>query len=186
MSDFIDHAREEIHHAHHQGSPSARLIAVLIAILAAMLALAEIGEKGSQNAYITHHVTVTDDWAFFQAKNVRATMFAAEADILASINPPDPGAQAKIVQAQKNEARMRDEPNGDGMKQLGERAKAEEAARDLAFHRYHEFEIVVGALQIAIVLASVAVVTSITALAIGAAAIGLLAGIFGVVIAAGL
>jgi len=55
---------------------------------------------------------------------------------------------------------MRDDPQGgDGMKQLGERAKGQEAERDAAFHRYHEFELVVGALQIAIVLASVSVVT---------------------------
>ena len=53
---------------------SARRIAVLIAVLAAALALAEMGEKGAQNAYLTHHIAVSDDWAFYQAKNVRATL----------------------------------------------------------------------------------------------------------------
>jgi len=70
---------------------------------------------------------------------------------------------------------MRDEPQEDGMKQVAERAKAEERARDEAFHRYHEFELVVGALQIAIVLASVAVVTRILALAVAAGIIGAIA-----------
>ena len=69
------------------------------------------------------------------------------------------------------------------MKQLAERAKSQEAARDAAFHRYHEFELVVGALQIAIVLASVAVVTRVTALALGAAAVGTIAAVFGVLVA---
>ena len=55
------------------------------------------------------------------------------------------------------------------MKQLAE-ADEHRAARDAAFHRYHEFELVVGALQIAIVLASVAVVTRIVALAVGGSA----------------
>ena len=69
------------------------------------------------------------------------------------------------------------------MKQIAERAKVEEEARNAAFHRYHEFELVVGALQIAIVLASVAVVTRIVALAVGAGIIGAVAAGFGLFIA---
>jgi hypothetical protein len=81
---------------------------------------------------------------------------------------------------------MRDDPQGgDGMKQLGERAKGQEAERDAAFHRYHEFELVVGALQIAIVLASVSVVTRVTPLAFGAGMIGCIAAIYGVLVAQG-
>src|SRR5262249_30176674 len=154
----------------------ARRIALVIAVLAAALALAEMGEKGAQNAYLTHHIALSNDWAFYQAKNARATTLAAEAGILANLpNAADPGTQAEIKRAKENEARLRDEPQGDGMKQLAERAKTGEAERDEAFHRYHEFELVVGALQIAIVLASVAVVTRIVALAVGAGIIGVLA-----------
>jgi hypothetical protein len=188
MSETIEHAREgmeEAHHAHvlHADS-TARRIAVLIAVLAAALAVAEMGEKGAQNEYLTHHVAVADDWAFYQAKTVRATVLAAEAGILANLpNAADAGPQAEIKRARENEARMRDE-QGDGAKQLAERAKAQEAARDAAFHRYHEFELVVGALQIAIVLASVAVVTRITALALGAGAVGAIAAVYGLIVAA--
>ena len=142
---------------------------MLIAVLAAALALADMGEKGAQNAYLTHHVAVSDEWAFYQAKNARATILAVEAGILPICRTlPMRGPQAEIARAKDAEARMRDEPQADGMKQIAERAKAEEIARDEAFHRYHEFELVVGALQIAIVLASVAVVTRILALALAA------------------
>ena len=53
-----------------EGTPdtSARRVAVLIAVLAAALALADMAEKGAQNEYLTHHVAVADDWAFYQAK----------------------------------------------------------------------------------------------------------------------
>jgi hypothetical protein len=187
MSDTIEHAREGIHEAHHadvlHGDSTARRVAVLIAVLAAVLALAEIGEKGAQNEYLTHHVALADDWAFYQAKNLRAAVLAAEAGILGNLpNAAEAGPQAEIKRARETEARMRDEPQGDGMKQLAERAKAQEAARDEAFHRYHEFELVVGALQIAIVLASVAVVTRITALAVGAGVIGAVAAGFGLLV----
>ncbi len=147
MSESIEHAREGIHEAHHaqalHSDTTARRIAVLIAVLAAALALAEMGEKGAQ-----------------------------------------PGPQAEIKRAKDEEARLRDDPQGgEGMNQLAERAKGQEAARDIAFHRYHEFELVVGALQIAIVLASVSVVTRIVALALGAGVIGALAAAFGVMTA---
>ncbi len=184
MSETIEHAREGLHHAHHppehHSDRTARGIAVLIAVLAAALALAELEEKAAQNAYLTHHIGLSDDWAFYQAKNARATVLAAEAAILANLpNASDPGPQAEIKRARDNEARLRDEPNADGMKQLAERAKVQEAARDAAFHEYHQFELVVGALQIAIVLASVAVVTRILALAVGAGVIGGIAAGYG-------
>jgi Domain of unknown function (DUF4337) len=188
MSETIEHAKESIAEAHHaHGDTSARRIAILIAVLAAALALADMGEKGAQNAYLTHHIAVTDDWAFYQAKNMRATVWAAQAGVLANLpNAADAGPQAEIKRARDNEARMRDDPQGgDGMKQLGERAKGQEAERDAAFHRYHEFELVVGALQISIVLASVSVVTRVTPLALGAGVIGCIAAIYGVLVAQG-
>ena len=179
MSETIERAKETIHEAHH-----ARWIAVLIAVLAAALALADLGEKQQQNAYLTHHIAVSDDWAFYQAKNLRATILAAEATLLGKLG--DAAAlQPDIGRARDNEARMRDEPGGDGMKQLAERARRAEAARDEAFHRYHEYELVVGALQIAIVLASVAVVTRVMALAVGGAVLGGLGVVAGILIALG-
>ena len=189
MSGSIEQAREGLEQAHHapglHTDTTARRIAMLIAVLAAALALAEMGEKGAQNAYLTHHIAASDDYAFYQAKNVRATVWAAEAGILANLpNAADAGAQAEIKRAKDTEARLRDEPrSGEGMKQLLERAKSREAAREEAFHRYHEFELVVGALQISIVLASVAVVTRIVALAFGAGAIGAIAAGFGLFVA---
>ena len=186
MSETIEHAKESIAEVHH-GDHGARRIAVLIAALAAALALADMGEKQAQNEYLTHHIAVSDDWAFYQAKNIRASVLAAEAAVLANLpNAGDPGPQAEIKRARQSEARMRDEPQREGMKQLAERAKRQEATRDEVFHRYHRFELVVGALQIAIVLASVSVVTRVLALALGAGAIGAVAAACGLLIAGGL
>ncbi len=184
MSETIEHAREGMEHAQHEAGVHSdtvpRRIAVLIAVLAAALALAEMGEKAAQNTYLTHHIALSDDWAFFQAKNARAATWAAEAGILANLpNAADAGPQAEIKRARESEARLRDEPGGEGMKQLAERATAHQTAREEAFHRYHEMELVVGALQISIVLASVAVVTRILALAVGAGVFGAIAAGFG-------
>ena len=149
-------------------------VAVLVSILAAVLAMTEIGGKAAQNAYLTHHVALSNDWAFYQAKNLRSVVRTSEADLLASLpNAADPAVQTRIKEAKEYAARMRDDPvGGEGMKQLAVTAQEQETARDAAEHRYHSYEYSVGALEIAIVLASVSIVTRMRALTIGAAVIG--------------
>jgi hypothetical protein len=185
-----EHIEQVEHHAHGGGHDdrSARRIAVLVAVLAAMLAIAETGEKSSQNDYLTHHIAASDDWAFFQAKNIRASVQRAAADVMDSMpNSADPAVRKRIDAARADAARLRDDPAaGDGSKQIAEKARTEEELREHAFHKYHLFEVVVGALQIAIVLSSVSVVTRVMMLAYGAATFGALAGLFGLAIVAGL
>ncbi|CAH2600063.1 conserved protein of unknown function [Rhodovastum atsumiense] len=189
--DSTELAKDGIEHAHGgghaHGDSGARRVAVLIAVLAAMLAIAEMGEKGSQNAYLTHHIQAADNWAFFQAKNIRATVQRAAAEVMDSLPNADDTVHKRAEAARTEAARLRDDPvAGDGSKQIAEKAKAEEHQREVAFHRYHLFELVVGALQIAIVLASVSVVTRVMPLAWSAGAIGGVAGLFGLAVAAGL
>jgi hypothetical protein len=102
-------------------------------------------------------------------------------------NADDPAVRKRIEAARADAARLRDDPQaGDGSKQIADKAHAEEHARDHQFHRYHMFEIVVGALQISIVLASVAVVVRIRRLAYAAAAISGAAGLLGLGVLVGL
>lgn len=190
MGDSIEQAHDaihEAHHAHEHGDANARKIAVLVSVLAALLALAGVGEKSAQNSYLTYHIAASDDWAFYQARNVRALMRGTEADILESLpSASNPAVQQRIQAARDYEARMHDDPKaGDGTKQLAEKAQRDEAAREMTFHRYHWLELVVGALEIAIVLASVSVVTRIRSLAVGAGAIGIVAGLSGLAVAMG-
>ena len=75
MGDLIEQAHDAIHeaqHAHEHGDFSARNIAVLVSVLAAILALAGVGEKSAQNSYLTYHIAASDDWAFYQAKKLYA------------------------------------------------------------------------------------------------------------------
>lgn len=177
MSESLERAHETIEeHASHS-DPWARGVAVLVSILAAVLAITEIGGKASQNAYLTHHVALSNDWAFYQAKNLRAVVRTSEAELLASMpNAAEPAIQARIKESYDYVARMRDDPTGgEGMKQLSEQAKHQEVERDEAFHRYHNYEYAVGALEIAIVLASVSVVTRMRPLTWAAVAIGSIA-----------
>lgn len=183
MTDSLEYAKEGLHHAAHGGAQhddgASRKIAMLVAVLAAALALCEMGEKAAQNSYLTHHIQAADDWAFYQAKTIRANLYATHAETLAALGKPD-------AKALETASRLNDDPKGgEGRVQLMAKAKKSEAARDAAFHHYHLYEAAVGALQIAIVLASVSVITRVSALALGAGALGLGAAVFAGLLALG-
>jgi hypothetical protein len=185
MVDPVDTANENIHDAHKlhgDRDPWARWMAMMVSVLAASLAIAELGAKSSQTEYLTHNIVASDTWNSYQAKNLRASLWNSQAQLMESLpNAADPAVQARIKTARSEEARMRDEPAaGDGMKQLRERAKSQEEERDLAFHAYHGFEYTSSVLEISIVLASVSVITRIRGLGVAAGAIGLLACGYGV------
>lgn len=195
MSGTIEQAQEGIEQAHHasehgaeHGSSglSARNVAILIAALAACLALTEMGEKAAQSSYLTHHISVSDTYSFAQAKNIRRTNDLNAADIIDSLPNLDDAGRARAVKLRSEAARMVDEPTtGEGSRQLLEKAKAQAHERDHAFHVYHQFELATGALQIAIVLASVSVVTRVRALTYAAAIIGGTAAAYGALVATG-
>lgn len=180
MVDPLETAQEQLreaHHAHGSDDRWSRWMAVTVSVLAASLALADLGAKSSQTAYITHNISASDTWNQYQAKNLRASLWQSQAALLESLpNASDATVQAHIAAARAEAARMRDEPEtGDGMKQLQMKAQDQEADRERAYHSYHGFEQTASALEIAIVLASVSVVTRVHALGIAAGAIGLAA-----------
>jgi len=185
MDQITERAHEAIHaHADHDDG-WARGVSVLVSCLAAVLALAQTGEKASQNEYLTEHIAVSDDWALYQAKNQRSVIRTAEADVLASLpNAADPAVQTRIKSAQDTAALMRDDPaRGDGMKQMAEKAKAREAHRDGLAERYHHYEFAVGALELAIVIASVSVVTRSRWMSVGGGIVGVAASLGALAIA---
>ena len=191
MSDTIEQAQQGMEHAEHAAKhgdvePSARKTAVLIAILAACLALAEMGEKASQNEYLTHHISVSDTFAFLQGKNARRAAYDSAADVIESLPAQDAAAHQRVEKLRAEAARMADDPKaGNGARQLVARAAELTEQRDHEFHAYHQFERATGALQIAIVLASVSVVTRVKALTVAAAVLGGGAALYALLVATG-
>jgi hypothetical protein len=186
VSKIAEEAHETIHEHGGHSDPYAKRVAVLVSALAAALALTEIGAKSTQNEYLKDHIAVSDDYAFYQARGLRALVKETEAKLLSSMtNVDDAKIQADIKADKEYADRMRDDPKGDGMKQLLERAKQLEEAREESFHHYHIYEFCGGALEIAIVLASVAVVTQIAPLALAAGTIGGVASAVAAIVALG-
>ena len=174
-------AHEQIEHAEHAQHAAgwSKKIALLIAVLALFLSFSETVGKSAQTEAIDANVKSTDTWAFFQAKDIRRTVLNAAADetTLLAAGLTDPAAKAAIdkqVDAwRKTAARYESDPKTrEGRKELGERAKEEEATHDLAMAKYHHYELASAAFQIGIVLASATVITGVMALAWFAGALG--------------
>jgi plasmid stabilization system protein ParE len=152
--------------------PHNKEIALLISVLALVLALSEVLGKSAQTTALSANIEASNLWAFFQAKTIRQTTLRAAAEQLEVLS--DSAAAKKQVETwKKTAARYQNEPDtGEGRDQLAARAKVAEQKRDKALAAYHHFELSSAAVQIAIVLASASIVTTIGALAWVAGALG--------------
>ena len=144
--------------AHHGN----KRVALLIALLAAVLAITEMGGRNAEVQALGRNIEASNLWAFFQAKTIRQTTLrtAAEAFEIAGLSPEQTDAVNKKIQAWRATAdRYESEPStNEGRRELAARAKHAEHERDQALAAHHAFEIGSGALQLAIVLASASVV----------------------------
>ena len=175
------HETHETHEKIHEAGHRNKGIAILIAALAAMLAIAEMGGKSAQNSSVASNIEAANLWAFFQAKTIRQTTLRTAADSLEAIGT-DSVAPARVDAVTKQIQRWRETaeryetepPTQEGRRELMARAKAAEVARDRTLAAYHQFEYASAAFQLAIVLASASVITGVLALAFVGAGLGVL------------
>ena len=157
-------------------------VALLIAVLALMLALAEIGGKQAENEAVAKNIEASNLWAFFQAKTIRGTVVrtATEAMELDLADTTDTAArermQKRIEGWKATAARYDSEPEtNEGRKELAGRAKAAEHERDNYKAKNENFEIASGLLQIGIVVASASIITGVALLALVGGGLGAVA-----------
>ncbi|MBA4221359.1 MAG: hypothetical protein C0458_11565 [Methylobacterium sp.] len=158
-------------------------IALLIGILALLLAFSEIGGKNAEQDALAKNIEASNLWAFFQAKTIRGTTLRTAADAMEVelAGATDPAVRERLQKRidgwKATIARYESEPEtNEGRKELIVRAKAAEAKRDISSARDDKYDIVSGLLQIAIVVASAAIITGVALLAwtgVGLGALGL-------------
>ena len=149
-----------------------RRAALLIALLALLLALSEAGAKRAQHLSTEKNIESSDLFNFYQAKKIRSSMAETGAGILeaqksAVTDPKVADAFAKQIEAfNATVARFEHDPKKpeDSLDSIQERAKTAVEERELANHRLERYEFGSGLAQIAIVLASAAIITDIGAL----------------------
>jgi hypothetical protein len=159
--------------------------ALLVAVLAAILAVGGLGGGNATDDLIGHSIRANDAWAFYQAKNIRQTVYELAADDLEANLPGLPAAarasaEKRLEAYRETAARYDSEPHasgdplkGEGKKELLLQARSHEQARDRAAEQDTNFDLAEVALQLALVLASVAILAVNRAILILSAVLGL-------------
>ncbi len=173
----VHEVHEHAEEAHHKNNKRA---ALLIVVLAAALAIIEMIGKEAQFSSIAHNIETADLYAFYQAKTIRSTVVRTAIEET-QLLPGDPQAPSLAGDRQKqidswkqaNDRLDSDPKSGEGRKELLERAKKQEELRNHEISSYHSYEYAAALLQLAIVMASAAVITEVMALEFVSAALGL-------------
>lgn len=161
-----------------------RWIAVYIGALSVVLAICALGGENAAKEASSKNIEAANTWAWFQAKNMRRDALrlqTAELELFLAtqLNLDEATRKAftdRISAYRQQEALLTTEPEtGEGLNELFAKAKALEAERDLARKQDPFFDNGQALLQIAIVLASVAIVSG-GSLALTISAISGLAG----------
>ena len=150
-----------------------RLIAVYIGVLAVLLAVCGVGGGNAMKDATARNIEASNTWAFFQAKNIRRhelRLQIAEFEVMLAGQPELSAAARTLIEDRlkryrADETRYTSEPDtGEGVEELKVRARSLEVQRDRAMVKDPYFDYGQALLQIAIVLASVAIITGGTIL----------------------
>lgn len=190
MNDFIDNLIDSDRDKTVSANELFRARAALcIALLAAVLALAGLLGDNADQDQLAGNVQAADAYAFYQAKNIRQTDYKLALDQVnwdLENNATLSAAQRAALEQRRDKyqatvERYESEPDasdphnplkGEGKKELLTRARFYENARDVAAARGANYDYAAGLLQIAIVLASVAIITLLRPLLYLALALG--------------
>jgi hypothetical protein len=169
-------AHEATHDAAHSGKSEAKLIGLLISVLALFLAVSEMLGKSAQTHGLALNIEESDTWNFYQAKTIRQTVLRATLENAKLATPtPSPEVQKQFAAWQANIDRLESEPEkAEGRKELLVKANEIKKHRDEAFAKYHAYETSSLIIQLGIVLASVALLSSAMVFAYAAGALGVL------------
>lgn len=167
-----------------------RLVGVYIGILAVILAVCALGGSNAQQDAMQKNIEASNVWAFFQAKNARRQALRLQADdfeIMLKSTPTMPDDARKAIDAKMADYRAQDKKltsdpeRKEGLDELFNKAKDLEASRDDAMKRGPYFDYGQALLQIAIVLASIAIISGGNFLLV----CSILVGVLGAVVTAG-
>lgn len=160
-----------------------RLIALYIGLLAVILAISGVGGGNATKDATAYNIQASNTWAFLQAKNIRrheVRLQISEFEVLLVSQPSLTDTaramiEEKIARLRKDEAHYTSEPEtGEGIEQLTAKGRELERLRDIAMAKDPYFDYGQALLQIAIVLASVAIIAGGTALLDLSALLGML------------
>jgi hypothetical protein len=160
-----DHEHHEHHHesAKPQGQPGwLRYLSLSTAMIAVFAAVASLESGSNSNEAILekseamlNQSQASDQWAYFQAKGLKATLSDGEAAIITDGKPElaaKLAAEAKRYRAETDEIQK-------AARELEDKVKDNNLRSERLMEHHHHFAIAVTLLQIAIALSAIAALT---------------------------
>ena len=174
MSDELSELQENAEHG--RENPSLAPISVTMAILAVCVAVVSLMGHRSHTEELLMQNRATDQWAYYQAKNIRRHNYEMGLDLLALVEFKDKTQADKVREKYKNEAdRYTKEQAG-----IEEQAKDLEAEAARAQRKADRYDLGEVFLEIALVITSLALLSRKQIFWF----LGLLSGVAGLAIAA--
>jgi hypothetical protein len=177
---------EHQEHAHHAAEHGNKRAALLVAVLAALLAIAEQQGKHAEIRVETNAIASADAWAQYQAKSTRETVAGDIARILPMLDSTtDPALAEKRAALTKqlgDESKAFDLDPKNGKRAIAVRARAFEEERGHALEQSHTFDNAAAAFELGIVLATASAITSskmLIRIALTLGLVGLVLGVLG-------
>jgi hypothetical protein len=141
----LEHLHEEIHHhAEHSGEKWISWVALSTAILAVLAAIAGLLSGSHANEAMMKQIESDDQWAFYQAKGIKAAVLDAKMSLTGSTSDADREKAAKYSEEQA---------------EIQKEARAKEAEAKQKFHQHEVFARGVTLFQIAIAIAAISALT---------------------------
>jgi uncharacterized protein DUF4337 len=142
-------------HEEHGAQPWTLPVAITISILAVLVAMATLmGHRSSIEAVLLQ-TQASDQWAFYQAKNIRLHEMQSVADILEVLTPLEKEKAAAVREKYLKEIE-RYEKDKD---QISEKAKEFESERAVVSRREDRFDAGEVVLDIALIICSLTLLT---------------------------
>ncbi len=152
----IDDVHEMQEHAEHSSrDPSMVPVSFTMAVLAVVLAATTLLGHRSHTEELLMQSKATDQWAYFQAKNIRVHSYESFLDLLSVVTLKDQAQADKVKEKYAHNL----ERSRDDLKEIEKEAHGLEAEGATAQRRANRFDLGEVCLDAAIVIASLTLLT---------------------------
>jgi hypothetical protein len=162
-------------HHEHEDNPFLVSVSVTISVFAVLVAAATLLGHRAHTEELLLQSQATDQWAYFQAKNIRLHEMQSVEDMLGALAPADKEKAATLEEKYKKEVERYEGEKDD----ISEKAKDLEKERDMVSRRADRFDGGEALIEVGIVIGSMTLLTKRRGYWIG----GILIGTCGVVFA---
>ncbi len=143
------------HPGEHGENPLILPVSLTMSILAVLVAIATLFGHRAHTEELLLQAQATDQWAYYQAKNIRLHEMQSMVDLLNVISTPDKEKTELLREKYQQEV----ERYGGDKDSIGEKAQEAEHERDLLRTKADRFDAGEGILEIALVICSLTLLT---------------------------